>query len=548
MIDSSKQESLSRYAAWLLLAFTILSIAAIRFHLLAIPLERDEGEYAYGAQLLLQGLAPYVHLYTMKLPGIFAIYATVISLFGQSAWGVHVGLLIVNACTTLICYLLGRQVISRTAGIGAALCFATLSLMPAVHGIFANTEHFVLPPALLGLLFLLRGLDKNRDWRLLGISGLLLGVAICVKQPAAAFVLCGVVVLMLPLTAGKNVQFKTRVGALLIYTGGAAIPLLITGSIFVMAGAFKDLWFWTVDYARAYAGVVPWAEGLQTFMYQTGLIVNSAPLLWLGVAAGLIFCPVVRLNRINLVFFLSFLFFSFLAVCPGLYFRPHYFILLLPAAALAFGLCLEIISRMLVKLNLPGAVPVGIALLIALAASALSLHQQRAPLFFMTPEQLSREIYWPNPFVESVEIGRIIREHTDGQDTIAVLGSEPQLFFYSGRKSATGYIYMYPLMEQHALARQMQMNMIQQLEKQKPKILIFIRNRFSWQWTQQSHTILLDWYGQYSKAHYTRLGMVDIFSDATEYHWRPDVVWPPQSVFWIEIMERKDDGTIRPNG
>jgi hypothetical protein len=38
-------------------------------------LERDEGEYAYAGQLMLQGIPPYQLAYTMKLPGPFAAYA-----------------------------------------------------------------------------------------------------------------------------------------------------------------------------------------------------------------------------------------------------------------------------------------------------------------------------------------------------------------------------------------------------------------------------------------------------------------------------------------
>ena len=52
-----------------------------------------------------------------------------------------------------------------------------------------------------------------------------------------------------------------------------------------------------------------------------------------------------------------------------------------------------------------------------------------------------------NPFPESVKIGDYIREHSNPDDKIAVLGSEPQIYFYSKRLSATGYIYTYGLME-----------------------------------------------------------------------------------------------------
>lgn len=55
--------------------------------------------------------------------------------------------------------------------------------------------------------------------------------------------------------------------------------------------------------------------------------------------------------------------------------------------------------------------------------------------------------YGLNPFPESLEIGRFIRENSAENDRIAVIGSEPQIYFYSDRRAATGHIYTYALME-----------------------------------------------------------------------------------------------------
>ncbi len=67
---------------WLSLLAIILVAIILRIGLLNVPLERDEGEYAYGAQLLLQGLPIYHHLYSMKLPGIYFAYAAILTLLG----------------------------------------------------------------------------------------------------------------------------------------------------------------------------------------------------------------------------------------------------------------------------------------------------------------------------------------------------------------------------------------------------------------------------------------------------------------------------------
>src|SRR5216117_4225850 len=84
---------------WILLAVVIAVVVLIRIHFLAIPLERDEGEYAYAGQLMLQGIPPYRLAYNMKFPGTYAAYALLMSIFGQTILGIHLGLLLINAAT-----------------------------------------------------------------------------------------------------------------------------------------------------------------------------------------------------------------------------------------------------------------------------------------------------------------------------------------------------------------------------------------------------------------------------------------------------------------
>src|SRR5205814_80959 len=68
-----------RFGWWILAAIVFGVVIAIRIRLLGIPLERDEGEYAYAGQLILQGIPPYKLAYNMKFPGTYAAYAVIMS-------------------------------------------------------------------------------------------------------------------------------------------------------------------------------------------------------------------------------------------------------------------------------------------------------------------------------------------------------------------------------------------------------------------------------------------------------------------------------------
>src|SRR2546422_10177748 len=90
------EEPVSLRGAWALgvLALVGLATSGIRLRLLDIPLDRDEGEYAYFGQLLLQGIPPYAQAYNFKMPGIYAVYALMLAAFGQTPAGIHLGLLV----------------------------------------------------------------------------------------------------------------------------------------------------------------------------------------------------------------------------------------------------------------------------------------------------------------------------------------------------------------------------------------------------------------------------------------------------------------------
>src|ERR1700676_1525420 len=100
-----------RYFCYAALVIVVVVFAAIRIRLRTAPLERDEGEYAYAGQLMLQGIPPYQLAYNMKFPGAYAAYAVIMSIFGQSITGIHLGLLFVNAVTVALVFLLGRRLV-----------------------------------------------------------------------------------------------------------------------------------------------------------------------------------------------------------------------------------------------------------------------------------------------------------------------------------------------------------------------------------------------------------------------------------------------------
>lgn len=533
--ERQTQQANMQVAVWGLLLVILLTMV-IRYGLIEVPFERDEGEYAYGGQLILQGILPYQQIYNMKLPGIYAAYAGLMVIFGQTHMGIHLGLMFINAVTIVLIFLLAKQLYDSIVGLVAAAAFAIMCLLPSVRGIFANAEHFVILFSIGGLWMLVKALDEDMPCLIL-FSGLMLGCGFLMKQHGAAFILFGGLYLLIQQIGLKPVFGKHLFLKFGLFSLGAIVPYGIICVIFIFNGTFEKFWFWTFKYAKAYIALAPLSEGWHLFKYRALDIFQSAPLLWLLVLLGL---PVLWLDkhaRRRLIFVSMFSIFSFIAICPGFYFRSHYYILLLPAAALLVGISIAAVINNL-PTNQPLILKYGFPLLLAGICVFGSIYQHRYFLFKMTPVQLSRSVYGLNPFPETLQIAEFIRANSDEKDRIAVLGSEPQIYFYADRRSASGYVYMYALMENHDYALEMQKEMIREIESTRPKFLILVNIDTSWRETQNYHTLLLDWIQDYQAKHYRLVGLIEIYSENTRYHWAQNAKWPPNSPFWVGVLQR----------
>jgi len=165
---------------------------------------------------------------------------------------------------------------------------------------------------------------------------------------------------------------------------------------------------------------------------------------------------------------------------------------------------------------------------------------ERKFYFEVSPVEASRISYGGNPFLESVRVVEYLRDHTEASDTIAVLGSEPQIYFYSKRHSATGYVYTYRLMEPQSYARQMQEEMIRQIKSARPKYLISIGVRLSWLQQPASEGLIFAWANDYIGNFYDVVGFVNILSrDHTDYYFDQLPTPMPPLVNYIFICRRK---------
>jgi hypothetical protein len=280
--------------------------------------------------------------------------------------------------------------------------------------------------------------------------------------------------------------------------------------------------------------------GINLFNERVTGLISSAPLLWLTALLGLLSVIWNKAIRKHSAFLLSLLVCSFLSVCPGLYFRTHYFVLFLPILCILAAAGVVAIRDILDTYIKSKSKTAFISIFIILAVWLHSFYLDSDYLLGTDPVKLSRDSFGFNPFPEALQIADYIKKYSKADDKVTVLGSEPEIYFYLHKRSITPYIYTYPLMEPHPYSAAMQRDMISQIEANKPKFIVYFKIRFSWAARPDSETLIFKWVDQYIKAHYRQIGFIEMLSlDKTLYYW-DSIDRVSRQEDWIYVGERID--------
>jgi dolichyl-phosphate-mannose-protein mannosyltransferase len=522
-----------------LLCLIIVLVVFARIRLLDVPLERDEGEYAYIGQQLLQGFPPFSTAYTMKFPGTPLMYALMLALFGQTGQGIHLGFLLLNCATVLLLYFLCKRLANDVAAITASGVYAVLSLSPSVFGFAAHATHFVVLSAVGGALVLLRALEKNRALYYF-LSGILFGLSYLMKQPGIFFAAFGVTYAAVRLFDSPTLTGREKLSKLALLLFSTLLPLLVIMAWLSVAGVFGTFWFWTVQYAAKYGSHIPLSLAFAVFWHNFLTVADGFSLLWIAAGLGVLVILFHRDLQKSRMFFALYAVFSFLSICPGFYFREHYFVTLLPAVSISAGIFFNYVSvKSVAFLKAPQLRFLGLGIFLVVALTGIM--NQKEYFTKDDPVIVSQKRYGHNPFSESPEIARFIEARSSPADKILVLGSEPQIYFYSKRLSATGHIYMYGLMEKHSFSLSMQKELIGETESAKPKFVVVVNVGSSWVILPESEKFIFGWMANYLKSGYALVGVADIQRPGpTVYKWFDDIknytIRSPSQVF---IYERR---------
>jgi hypothetical protein len=494
------------------LLLLVLMAVYVRLRMLAMPLERDEGEFAYMGQLMLQGIPPYQLAFNIKMPGIYAAYALIMRLFGENAAGIHLGFLFVNLGNLALLYCIARRWMNEVGALISCAAFVLLSLSPKVLGLQGHATNLVVLAALAGLLLLFRAREKDSRGMIL-LSGILFGLSFLCKQPGLFFGLFALAVLARDAWVAGAAQWRLSAANICLFALGLAVPLALTCIDLWWAGTFPRFWFWTVKYAQAHSSVMPpsyvlhrlagaGSEGWERWLFLLGF----AGWLWTLFHKG-------QDKFLITAFFFS----SICALLIGRYLAQHYFVVMLPVISILIGMAVSGWAEQLAHTRWPWFRAVPVALFLIICAGII---RWNARFWFLEPPEVAcADIYFACPFVECLRVGEFIRDHSAPKDRLAVIGSEPEIYFYSQRHSVSGYIYMYDLVEPQPYAHDMQREFIHDVEAARPEYLVLVNTGTSWMTWADADPQLFKWISGYPKNSYDLIGVVEMYPDHSEYRW-----------------------------
>ena len=455
----------------LLGASLLLIVVAVRAPLLPIPLERDEGEYAYIAWRLGHNELPYRDWFDQKPPAVFYVYRLALMLPFEPIRAIHFVALLFSATSACALFFLGLRFVSRFWAWLAAALFALLAADPLVQGTAANTELFMLCPLILSQIAFVTAVNRQTKTVLfMLLAGALTGVAFMFKQVAIVNWLL-ITALFPVFVRGGNRWCATISFAAWSGTGLLAVLGFVV-LYFFAHGGLRDFVENVFTHNLQYIGAVPASQRLEYCWGTLTTLARSQAILWLFAVAGLL--GLFKSGKVTWSALLTgWLITSVIGASASGYFFPHYFQQLLPPLALAAAAGADRLHSARLLRFLPYGT--GRALLAAMLA-ILPVVTLWPFLFTYAAAEAVRRIYPGDFFAEMPHFAQRIEEVTPENKPVFIFGSEPELLFYAHRPSATRYIFLFPLYGRYGDAREKQLAAAAEVESANPSTAIYFPN------------------------------------------------------------------------
>ncbi len=497
--DAIPRHNRGRRAFWLdlgVLGLAALVLIALRRHAFDLPLERDEGNYAYIATRLLAGDRLYVDVWDHQPFGIFALFAGVTGLFGDDAAVYRWTAMVFSLATLGLVFAILRMAAgSFAAGLGAFL-FALVSSDPGTAGEGCNREIYMNTFILAAWALALWGctdpdaapqtrIDKRRRRIALCMAGVALALGSAMKTIVAAhwLALAGWSAIAAARGSPKEERIWSVASSLAWIGLGPAILWVGTFAYFAWTGRFEGtvnaVFRFNLSYFdRSGESVARFVEFFAPkrapFVFESAL-----PLWWAALAAvAWLSCECARYRNLKAAGILLLILAGYVAICLPGQFWPHYYYLLVPPAVIAVAWAMARLTRTAQSRPIDEAerrsggmlVRRGFVFVTAFAALAAweYRHYLKQPLPEITAKRYHGRDFWAR------EQGENVWRVTDPADDIFVYGNDASIYYYARRRCASRFTMITALHSRFPGFEHRRRIMLQEIERRKPRLILVL--------------------------------------------------------------------------
>jgi hypothetical protein len=471
--------------------WTILSLAGmvlffilLRWNSINIPLVRDEGEYAYSGWLLGQNIMSYAHAFMQKPPMIIYTYWVASLLDPAAYWPFRLLAYIFAASATGLLGFVAYKEFGRWVGLAAMWIVIPMILLPGIQQFTANTEQFMLLPLMGVLTFYILRKGKGNAWHWF-LAGVCAALTILYK-PTALPILSFLFIVWTVETWLNNKDIKEVVNKVLFGISGAILASLLIVGYFLAHDGGRSLFECVVNFNRYYNQF-----SLDAFVGYFGNFWKHWWILFLLAAWFVISRP------LRWWFYAGLMVVAVLSTYCSKY--EHYYIVIMPFWALISAVAINDVAEKFAEK------PEWLKFVLILVVVGVVSWPDK-DFIFLSPEEFQTLKYQENSFSESPIVAKRVAELTSPGDYVYVAGSEPQILYGSKRLSSTRFVIAYPLMINTPLASRYQEEIVADLTKRPPAVIVMTNSPLSWLRDKNSPNIFFPYLNELLRSNYDLVG------------------------------------------
>ncbi len=455
--------------------------AAIGSISLTYPYGRDQGIYAYAGKLLLEGNMNYRYVFDLKPPGIHFLFAFIQLIAGESMLSARFFDIVWQSFTGIFIFLIAfRLTGSKALSLTSAFLYILLYFR-------LDYWHTLQTDGSLNLLFaisvlLLLSSYENHSFLKIFFSGVLFAAALLFKYTIISFL----PLLFICFILSEKELFSLRIKNIIVYCIGLLLPIISVTLLYYFSDSINELVDIQFVQTPLYTKIAYETESTKFIIdHIVRLFTYSvySPLILFSAIAFIIVIIKKKIDFVNLLLF-AWIFSAIFSLLIQWKFYYYHFLVIIPPIALgtAYGLSL---TKEYLKLKPALYKTVFIFFIIGFTLFAFKPYIQNYSTLndYIIGKQSLNEVYIKNGFTsDSVfMIGKTfkaveqVKQDTNPDNGIYVWGFDPLVYYLSGRKCVSRFIYNFPLLwkaDNNAFRKEF----MNEITKNNPKVIIVAKN------------------------------------------------------------------------